>query len=589
VTQNLLKRVEISDFRSFGDFSLDLPRRPGLTILTGSNGLGKSNFFDALEWAVTGEVRRFARHRSRRVTEADYLTREGAPLGSHRVSLFFGDGKEIRRGDGDDTPPASILATLVEPGWTGEVEDLSVYLGLTHFLGQSSEQRFTSRQGSEQWEALKRPAGVERVEALRNRIGGRGARLAFNRRIEAGQNVLRRDEEALARWDSMLQQLRRLERTASAAGVLSPDRIIEEARALAARVELLRLAPSIEPIGDAATMLEALRESLDVVARRIAEASARLDEATALSERFTEIGTQIARIDTDRPEASEEVRAAMERTEQALRNVHQQNAAMGRRSEDLQRLKGHVEMLRSSQADKTTLAAATAAAAAAESELAAVEAELTRVREQRKDAETVHATAQAFHAQASRLAIARQQAIAMAERAQALETAEARVAAAAANTAAALLGEDDLVRSEEDLKRRRETLKEAVRQGENALVEARRKASEITRALSILAAHISVNDPNCPVCRTAFPPGELKRLAGSAASTQDAELARLEAELASINSDLAAVERELRRVEEARGAVLAATAAEARARVTAERIRREAASAYPIAVPGAPP
>jgi hypothetical protein len=128
---------------------------------------------------------------------------------------------------------------------------------------------------------------VERVEALRNRIGGRGARRAFNRRIEAAQDVLRRDQEELARWDSTLQQLRRLERTADAAGVLSPDRILEEARALVARVELLRFAAPIEPIGDAATVLEALRESLDAAARRIASQSAGLDEATALVERFT--------------------------------------------------------------------------------------------------------------------------------------------------------------------------------------------------------------------------------------------------------------------------------------------------------------
>lgn len=588
MTQNLLTRIEISDFRSFGNFSLDLPRRPGVTILTGSNGLGKSNFFDALEWAVTGDVRRLARHRSRRVTEADYLTREGAPRGSHRVSLLFSDGNEIRRGGGNDTPPASITATLVDPGWAGEVEDLSVFLGLTHFLGQSSEQRFMSRQGREQWEALKGPAGVERVEALRNRIGGRGARLAFNRRIEAEQNVLRRDQEALARWDSRVQQLRRLQRTASAAGVLSPDRILEEARALAARVELHRLAPSIGPIGDAAPMLDALREALEAAARRIALQSAGLDEATVLAERFAEIGTEIARIDADRPGASEEARAAIERTEQALRNLHQENAVMGRRSEALQRLKGHVEMLRSARADKATLAAATAAAAAAKSAVAPVEAELSRAREQRKDTETVYATAQALHTQAPKLAAASQQAIAMAERARALETAEARVAIAAANTVAARLGEDDLVRSEEDLKRHRETLQETVRQHEDALVEARRKASEMTRAVSILAAHISVNDPNCPICSTPFPPGELKRLASSAASTQDAELARLEAELASISSDLAAVDRELRHIEEARGVVLAATAAETGARVTAERIRREIASAYPIVVPDVP-
>jgi DNA repair exonuclease SbcCD ATPase subunit len=53
------KRIDISNFRAFGaNFSLSIPPRPGLVIVYGMNGLGKTTFFEAIEWLLTGDVRR---------------------------------------------------------------------------------------------------------------------------------------------------------------------------------------------------------------------------------------------------------------------------------------------------------------------------------------------------------------------------------------------------------------------------------------------------------------------------------------------------------------------------------------------------
>ncbi|RWP02722.1 AAA family ATPase [Mesorhizobium sp.] len=49
-----LSSIDIEDFRTFGEFRVELPATPGLLLLTGTNGLGKSSFFDAIEWALTG-------------------------------------------------------------------------------------------------------------------------------------------------------------------------------------------------------------------------------------------------------------------------------------------------------------------------------------------------------------------------------------------------------------------------------------------------------------------------------------------------------------------------------------------------------
>ena len=58
MTPLYLRSIEISNFRAYGDsFTLSLPG-PGVTILTGPEGLGKSTFFESIEWALTGRVRR---------------------------------------------------------------------------------------------------------------------------------------------------------------------------------------------------------------------------------------------------------------------------------------------------------------------------------------------------------------------------------------------------------------------------------------------------------------------------------------------------------------------------------------------------
>ena len=48
-----LSSIDTEDFRTFGEFSVAVPATPGLLLLTGTNGLGKSSFFDAIEWALS--------------------------------------------------------------------------------------------------------------------------------------------------------------------------------------------------------------------------------------------------------------------------------------------------------------------------------------------------------------------------------------------------------------------------------------------------------------------------------------------------------------------------------------------------------
>lgn len=224
-----LSRIAIHDFRTFGDFAIDLPAAPGLVLLTGTNGLGKSSFFDAIEWGLTNKIRRFEPYLQtgkKKLAEKDYLTRRGADPGSHRVSLTFSDHDPIERGAGTSTPMAEIIAQLARPD-RRTINDLGTYLALTHFLGQASQQRFTSRDPRDQWHALKGPSGIDRLERVRAGLRGRPTVTAFTRRIEQQQASAATLERQMADWQGWMTRLERLRSAARAAGVLTTAEVSE--------------------------------------------------------------------------------------------------------------------------------------------------------------------------------------------------------------------------------------------------------------------------------------------------------------------------------------------------------------------------
>jgi predicted ATPase len=150
VTKVFLKNVAFKDFRTFGKFAVEITPAPGLTLLVGTNGLGKSNFFDGLEWGITGEVRRLAPF-MRSGDEARVLTRRGAQPGSHSVRLAFTGDQAITRGPRDKPASSAIVQLLKRERWTADIDDIGTYLAFTHFLGQAAQRRFTSREPTEQW------------------------------------------------------------------------------------------------------------------------------------------------------------------------------------------------------------------------------------------------------------------------------------------------------------------------------------------------------------------------------------------------------------------------------------------------------
>ncbi|MGZ0710068.1 AAA family ATPase [Coraliomargarita sp. W4R53] len=219
-----LSRVNISNFRTYGkNCSIDLPERPGLTVLCGMNGLGKTAFFDAIEWALIGNIQRFSDIKAPK-GQRNPLTREGAESNSHRVELHWGNQSLIR--SSQDTPDQKALTNLLQnPQWDPKINDLAVYFRLTHFLSQRAKERFLQKDKKVAWDILEGPAGVERILRLRDLLNDGKARKAFERHIFRLEQLKLEATEKMDQWQKLLSEQKRWGDIAAATTAISPEKL----------------------------------------------------------------------------------------------------------------------------------------------------------------------------------------------------------------------------------------------------------------------------------------------------------------------------------------------------------------------------
>lgn len=574
-----LSRIAIHDFRTFGDFEIDVPAAPGLILLTGTNGLGKSSFFDAIEWVLTNKIRRFEpylRTGKKKLVEKDYLTRRGAEPGSHRVSLTFSGHDPIKRGAGSGTPMADIIAQLARPD-RRTINDLGTYLALTHFLGQASQQRFTSRDPRDQWQALKGPSGIDRLERIRAGLRGRPTVAAFTRRIERQQASVATLERQIADWQGWMMRLERLRSAARATGVLSTAEISKRIDQLEGDLVQLtsgqplaiagedvgqrlaavgdRIRDALRSTGERKTALEALAPLASQFA--ISQAESRLDTPNLVRLRG-EVSNAQARLDHSSPLVAS-TSDAVTAQQAAIATIDQNISILDAGRTDLARRAQLAELI---AADETARAALVEAIAAHRAALEIADGTIS-----------AHTDAAADVARLRSLA----------ESAKAIEGSLADYLAldaqALAATAALAQGREVAGRAAADLAPLETQMAELDRRIANAVQErseADRHATAISAALSQLASHLHHDYTDCPVCGTSFEPGVLKALAEAAATGSDSRLAQIDEALedlrtarAELTANIADLKSRVATVDELERAATAAarSAREARAAI----------------------
>jgi hypothetical protein len=512
-----LREVRLNDFRTFGDFRLDIPPGPGLTLLVGTNGLGKSSFFDGLEWCLTGTIRRFESYIGK-AKERDYLTRRDATAGAHRVTLTFTEGEPVLRTETERPQVRRLLALLKQTDWT-DIKDLAPYLAFTHFLGQASQQRFTSRGKNEQWEALKGPSGIDRLDAIRTALRGRSATNAFRRRVEREEFELTLAEKALAEWRKQAQRLAELSIRGAAAGAQSEA-------TLSRRLSVLeRQLPSNSARKHYAERLSDVRKRIETAQREVARALNELDSLRAIVERHATVERETDPEGTRAAISQGEVTAATTQlTKAALAATDAERAS---RDQALIITRGEAERdrltrLRVAIAENALLEAERAELLDTERELAQEHA----VRQEAMaDARSSLDTALTAQRELAALDVHHETLLRWSERVTALATLEvaarARLDAVSAAEATVQLTRARLG----ELEQAAADARNAEEIGALRLSARRRDASELADLLSRIASHIGHDDEVCPLCASSFAPGELSERANAAIAAQDIRLA----------------------------------------------------------------
>jgi len=556
-----LSRIKIGNFRTFGAFDISIPAAPGLTLLTGTNGLGKSSFFDALEWGLTGKVRRFEKYLRKGIPEGRYLTRRTAPHDSHSVSFRFTGGNEIER-EFDHGPSESAVADLLKREDWPQIREIGTYLAFTHFLGQSSQERFTSRESTEQWKALRGPSGIDRLEDIRHALRGRATQLAFSRRIEQEQAIVEKIERQLADWQGWRVRLERLQQAGSAVGVLSPEELAKRNTNLEEELAALTAERPFFPQGaNLSQSLTFLDGAIAAARQKLSERRSALNVLSTLPERYVSLVAD-ARSDN----------VTITRTKQALSTANklfaEAEAESKTRTEaaNLQatitgNLESQIALVEAARLDCERRATLTGALEVANGEDKEIRTRLVEFQNQLSTTEEM-----LIKERSARTKVAEEQAaVELAERSlkncQSLSILEAT---AYRSEKAADVAAEEAGRAQDQLHQLIPERDQIQGRLESALVElesAENRAGEIAAAVASISAHIRDDDTNCPVCNTPFKHGELRLLATSAAESVDSllvarnsEVEQARAEASAKRHEVAALELVIQQASQARRA-----------------------------------
>jgi DNA repair exonuclease SbcCD ATPase subunit len=545
-----LEQIELSNFRVYGDsFTLSLPKGPGVTLISGPNGMGKTTFFDGIEWCLTGNVSRFEEYMSvARRRRPDHLTRFGAPEDSHRVSLSFSEGPPIDRGLGFEWEPEAVARFLKQPEWP-EIGDLYLYLSLTHFLGQSATQRFSLKKPKEQWEALKGPAGIDRINYLKDRIGGQGTRQAFTRATKAAKERFEQAEVDLLAWRQLISERDRDQQISVSSEAVDPPTIRSISKILVQDLGQLnsRTNLSFDPSSPPESLLEEVSTILVEASKRIQAREGVLTGISNVPERLARCRAELATVAKLSETISQKTGDATSAIAKATELLADQTASLLRARRKVTEATLRVSTL-------SRIATATSAVTIALQKLDAIDKEIAQAHELEQKALSRRAVL------VTNLAVIRSRTEERERLAKALFLNQERLKKAKEleTTTTSLnrhLADGDPRPLLSPLKTelnaavdRERQLVESITRVNTQLNEIDTRARAINVAVASIASQLSELDLDCPVCSSHFERGQLRVLAAATRPGVTSGAQELAVTLASASIELATIRKDIARI-----------------------------------------
>ncbi|WP_313055689.1 AAA family ATPase [Atlantibacter hermannii] len=271
-----LKSITLSNIRRFGtDTTIALSR--GATILLAPNGTGKTAFFEAIEFGLTGKISRLGENLSPIIRDTQTVARVSLNFGDVQVSAQVNNiGEVVRTGD---------LSPLF-PGTNPD--DIPFLLRLTHLLDQ--------REG--EW-LVKADAKVAGSQLARLPIGKDGTqvssalgsiRRALGEQLKQARSELAKLEAEFGEWQSLLLD-RNLAVSQSQGALRSKENIAESISDIARQAQNLDQLPAgllVQPLGQDAlnTVHNSLEQLVQGKLERLRDQVSKLIEVDGLIGRF---------------------------------------------------------------------------------------------------------------------------------------------------------------------------------------------------------------------------------------------------------------------------------------------------------------
>lgn len=528
-----LSRFRARNFRSFGAVDIALPGKPGLVVLEGPNGLGKTSWMEALEWALSGSVHRWRRQDDEHgINTEQQIRRRNAPHGEEcSVAVDFG---ELNTTWTEGTIPTAATWLCEDPGrWSLSPDNLNGFLRGTHILPQSSSLRLLHLDAKERWKQILRVAsGYSEIDDLSDAL--QRAKRPLTTEVNARRD--RRDEarNGLGDWVARVEAIasKRLQ-AETVGGFLAPSHV----RALLEDEEVPEKVPAVEDTELGAQELISWISSQTAACRsEQGELKRRRESLTALADvpgRW-EAGN-IALVDADatlstRESQEQQFRAVVEQRV-AEEESRSSSAAHAASDESVQRR--HLEnlvLLATSLSSVRTAQASVADASETAAVLDVAFAQAVEGRDRARQAATLRRTYDADAAAYQRRVTTYETATRAWTRLQELLAQRQTLAAAVERLSAVL------VSSQQALESARATLTE--REGETARArdladQVRAAAGAVQGLVAALARHVHDDSDKCPLCLADYPgPGVLRTRIETAKQAQDPAIAQAEGALA---------------------------------------------------------
>lgn len=528
--------ISIRNFRPFRMCRVRVPT-PGVLLLAGPNGLGKSSFFDAVEWGLTGDVKRLSRARERDPSGDSLYARrrrDGSLSDDFGVDLEYTTGTVRRVATSVSDVPGSyatrlelcesVASLLRSERWSIDISEhaLSTYLHQTHLFLQSPSGRFVSRDAKTRWSDIEGPAGVERFMAIQRGLG-QATKSALTRRRTQLEKEAETADRQLAAWDALLKRRDALKSQAASGGGLAPHQAEESIRQLETGLDLVvadrtlgqRLKSLFQKIQEEEILLNRQRNTIEEgreIVRVFGEISGTAEELGRQCE-------EQSRILLERSAELEALRAERSKHHASIENV-------------LRTLRSHEVRLEQTAALQSAQAKKQEISRSVEESNKQIHAAKTELGELRRKVQRTRAEV---------VEIERSRQLRQELLARRLEV------SALSNTVTGLLTRMDVsqgwkqerlhlieeIRSiEEDLTEQREELlvqQEAVEKVKDELVLETRRRDTIKAAVSSIAANLVEHAHECPVCKMDYSSSdELQRRIESALKDGGEDLVRLE-------------------------------------------------------------